>query len=155
MHSPHMPEYHLNLGELVATREAAQIACYGLGSCVGLFLYDRLNRVGAGAHIVLSGELERDTTANAHTAFAEMLKEISKLGGNIGGLRAKVAGGASLFGSSLQIGERNVRTIEQLLLEHKVYVAAKDVGGHSSRSVFFHTLDGSLSISAGHQKYII
>lgn len=150
-----MPEYYLNLGELVVTDQAATIACFGLGSCVGLFLWDRISKVGAGAHIVLSGNLERDSTANAHKAVEELLKEITRLGGNIAGLRAKVAGGASLYRTSMPIGERNVQAVSQLLLEHKIYLAAKDVGGTWSRSAVFNTQDGSLTITTAKQKYTL
>lgn len=151
----HMSNHFLNMGELVATSQASNISCFGLGSCVGLFLYDRLSKVGAGAHIVLSGDLERESTYNAYTAFEEMLEKISELGGDLGSLRAKMVGGASLFNSGLNIGERNVKAISQLLLEHKIYVAAKEVGGSVSRSVVFSTKDGSLKISTPNQKYTI
>jgi chemotaxis protein CheD len=149
------PEHALNLGDFIVTKDAADIACYGLGSCVGLFIYDRVNKISGGAHVVLSDEYEKDTTYNAKTAFEKLIEEIEKIGGNKNALRAKIVGGADLFKSGLKIGERNVEALRDLILEHKIYLAGMDVGGNKSRTARFNTLNGDLSVSSQNTKYAI
>jgi chemotaxis protein CheD len=150
-----MRNYSLNLGDVVVTKDKGAISCYGLGSCVGLFLYDRTAKIAAGAHIVLSGDLDKETTSNAGTAFKKLIEEIKEIGGNTSALRAKIVGGASLFKSTLQIGQRNIDTIKQLLLENKRYLAAQDVGGEVSRTAHFNAADGSLLVSSLNKKYTL
>lgn len=148
-------EHALNLGDFVVTKTAANIACYGLGSCVGLFIYDRVNKISGAAHVVLSDEFEKHTTYNAKTAFEKLLEEIEKIGGNRDALRAKIVGGANLFDSGFRTGERNISALRKLILENKIYLAGQDVGGTKSRTARFNTMTGDLSISSQNSKYDI
>lgn len=148
-------EYALNLGDFIVTKDPANIACYGLGSCVGLFIYDRVNKISAAAHVVLSDELEKDTTYNAQTAFDKLIEEIEKIGGNKHALRAKLVGGANLFNSGFNTGERNVNALRKLILDHKIFLAGQDVGGSKSRTARFNTLNGDLSVSSQNTNYAI
>ncbi|GAA5026272.1 chemoreceptor glutamine deamidase CheD [Marivirga lumbricoides] len=148
-------EFALNLGDYVVTKQRAHIACYGLGSCVGLFLFDRVNKISAAAHIVLSDDLEKHTTLNAKTAFEKLLEEIEKIGGSKNTLRAKLVGGANLFNSGFNTGKKNTDTLLKLLRDNKIYLAAKDVGGCKSRTAKFNTINGELSVSSQNQIYAI
>jgi chemotaxis protein CheD len=150
-----MLEHALNLGEFVVTKDIANIACYGLGSCVGLFIYDRVNKISGAAHVVLSDDLEKDTTYNAKTAFEKLIEEIEKIGGDKNALRAKIVGGANLFNSGFRTGERNVETLKKLILNHKIFLAGQDVGGTKSRTARFNTLNGNLLVSSQNSKYAI
>ena len=70
---------------------------------------------------------------------------------------AKLAGGASMFGSLLpsggiNMGDRNVEATRRVLRELAIPILAADVGGDHGRSVYFHTADGRVvvrSIRAG------
>lgn len=150
-----MSEHALNLGDFIVTKDPTNIACYGLGSCVGLFIYDRINKISAAAHVVLSDELEKETTYNAKTAFEKLIEEIEKIGGNRNALRAKIVGGANLFNSGFKTGERNVNTLRKLILDHKIFLAGQDVGGNKSRTARFNTLNGDLSVSSQNINYAI
>lgn len=148
-------EYTLNLGDYLVTKEKAQIACYGLGSCVGLFLFDRVNKISGAAHVVLSDELEKHTTYNAKTAFEKLLEEIEKIGGNKNSLRAKLVGGANLFNSGFNTGKKNTETLLKLLRDNKIYLAGQDVGGNKSRTAKFNTTNGEVAVSSQNQNYAI
>lgn len=150
-----MFEHALNLGDFIVTKEVANIACYGLGSCVGLFLYDRINKISGAAHVVLADDLEKHTTYNAKTVFEKLIEEIEKIGGNKNALRAKIVGGANLFNSGFNTGQKNVDTLVKLIRDNKIYMAGQDVGGFKSRTARFNTLNGDLLVSSQNTHYEI
>lgn len=155
-------EYALNIGELKVSGKPAIITCFGLGSCIGLFLFDRIKKVGGGAHIMLPGpDLKRKRTdgcAYAENAIAALLSAMSIEGCHVQGLRGKIIGGANVlantngFGS---IGAMNIREVKSHLVRRGIYVAAEDVGGHLSRTARFNTQTGDVHISRTGEYYII
>ena len=115
----------------------------GLGSCIGLTLYDDSAKIGAMVHIMLPDSAGRTDRPGkyADTAIVLLLNELSKLGcKNNRSLTAKMAGGACMFeyfGANLNIGERNAEKVRTLLKENNIKLAAEDVGGKVGRSVTF------------------
>jgi chemotaxis protein CheD len=114
----------------------------GLGSCIGLTLYDPNLRVGAMAHIMLpeSGGRTDRPGKYADTAVPLLVKELITLGCKNRSIVAKIAGGACMFeyfGTGLNIGERNAEKVRILLKERHIQLAAEDVGGKVGRSVTF------------------
>ena len=124
----------------------------GLGSCIGLTLYDDSLKVGAMVHIMLPESAGRKDRPGkyADTAVPLLLKELNALGCKNRSLIAKMAGGASMFeyfGANLNIGERNAEKIRALLKEHNIRLAKEEVGGKCGRSVtFFPGNSGKISI---------
>jgi chemotaxis protein CheD len=124
----------------------------GLGSCIGLTMYDPNLRLGAMVHIMLpesSGRMDRPGKY-VDTAVPLLVKELVALGCKNRSIIAKIAGGASMFeyfGTNLNIGERNAAKIRILLKEHNIQLGAEDVGGKVGRSVtFLPSNDGKVSI---------
>jgi chemotaxis protein CheD len=124
----------------------------GLGSCIGLTMYDPNIRLGAMVHIMLpesSGRMDRPGKY-VDTAVPLLVKELVALGCKNRSIIAKIAGGASMFeyfGTNLNIGERNAAKIRILLKEHNIQLGAEDVGGKVGRSVtFLPSNDGKVSI---------
>lgn len=114
----------------------------GLGSCIGLTLYDETVKAGAMVHIMLpdSGGRTDRPGKYADTAIALLIKELTKIGCKNRSLIAKMAGGACMFeyfGANLNIGERNAEKVRTLLKENNIKLAAEDVGGKVGRSVTF------------------
>jgi len=114
----------------------------GLGSCVGLSLYDDSASVGAMVHIMLPDSAGRTDRPGkyADTAIALLVKELNALGCKNRSLVAKMAGGACMFeyfGANLNIGERNAEKVRALLRENHIPIIAEDVGGKVGRSVTF------------------
>ena len=124
----------------------------GLGSCIGLTMYDPNLRLGAMVHIMLpesAGRIDRPGKY-VDTAVPLLVKELVALGCKNRSIIAKIAGGACMFeyfGTNLNIGERNAVKVRLLLKEHNIELAAEDVGGKVGRSVtFLPTNDGKVSI---------
>jgi chemotaxis protein CheD len=124
----------------------------GLGSCIGLTLYDDTVKVGAMVHIMLPDSAGRTDRPGkyADTAIALLIKELNALGCRNRSLIAKMGGGACMFeyfGANLNIGERNAERVRALLKENNIKLAAEDVGGKVGRSVTF--------IPSSHGKFTI
>jgi chemotaxis protein CheD len=121
----------------------------GLGSCIGLTLYDNSLKVGAMVHIMLpesSGRKDRPGKY-ADTAVPMLLKELNALGCRNRSVIAKMAGGACMFeyfGTNLNIGERNAEKVKALLKEYNIPLVKEDIGGKVGRSVTFLPGNGGM-----------
>ncbi|HEY2162961.1 MAG TPA: chemotaxis protein CheD [Gemmatimonadaceae bacterium] len=134
------------------------ITTIGLGSCVAIVLYDSVARVGGLAHVLLPEEsMSRDRTNPAKfpaTAVPLVLEQMQKLGALPGRVRAKIAGGASMFnfssanggGGGINIGERNVAAVRQALAARRIEIVGEDTGSDHGRSVYFYLADGRVEV---------
>jgi len=130
---------------------ADPMATVGLGSCVALILYDKRNGNGAMAHVMLPesrGKTEKPGKF-ADTALEVLIDELDKKGSVKTFLRAKLVGGASMFSTpskNLNIGERNINALKELLEKVKIPIEKEDVGGTSGRSVLFRPAENGLVV---------
>ena len=112
----------------------------GLGSCIGLIIFDRDRGFGALAHIMLpesQGRTDRPAKY-ADTAPEHLVRELNRLGCRTASLAAKICGGASMFQSfsgNLNIGERNTEAIRLQLKRLNIPLIAEDVGGTVGRTI--------------------
>ncbi|WP_374712804.1 chemotaxis protein CheD [Symbiobacterium terraclitae] len=148
----------VGLGELkVASDPSRVLVCYGLGSCVGLALYDAVARIGAMVHVVLpdsSMARGRDAPPGkyADTGVEAALAAIVKAGASRSRLTARAAGGArmlSLAGSNpkLDIGARNAEAVRAALARHGITLVAEDMGGTYGRTLHLYVATGRLLVS--------
>lgn len=119
----------------------------GLGSCIGLTLYDDSLKTGAMVHIMLPDSAGRKDRPGkyADSAIPLLIKELNALGSKNRSLIAKMAGGACMFeyfGTNLNIGERNAERVRAILKEHNIPLKKEDVGGKVGRSVMFYPANG-------------
>jgi chemotaxis protein CheD len=124
----------------------------GLGSCIGLTLYDDSLNIGGMVHIMLPDSAGRTDRPGkyADTAIPLLIEELGSLGSKKRSLTAKMAGGACMFeyfGTNLNIGERNIQKVKSLLSSSQIKLISEDVGGKVGRSVTFLPLSrGRVSI---------
>jgi chemotaxis protein CheD len=148
----------VGLGELKGGRAPeAQLVCYGLGSCIGLSLWDPRTRVGALAHVVLpDSSLSRGPVVQpakwADTAVPAALEMMTGLGANRSTITVRMAGGARMLnvvgaGSRLDIGARNIEAVREALVRHNLRLAAEDVSGTWGRTLTLCVGTGRLVIS--------
>lgn len=146
----------LNINEMDVSQEPVVYTCYGLGSCIGLFLTDRTKGISGGVHIPLPHVSGPSEWKDATCLIDQLLQAFRVLGSDLNTLRAKVTGGAQLYGSHSVIGTQNAEVVLKQLTDRKVYIAATDVGGTCSRTARFHSQSGELEISTSEQtKYSI
>jgi chemotaxis protein CheD len=133
----------------------------GLGSCVGVILFDPKNRVSGMAHVMLpASSIARDGVVNiakyADTAIPDMIDRMISLGANKGRLIAKLAGGAQMFAfggtsDTMRIGPRNVETCKEILSNLNIPIHAEDTGANYGRTIEFHCATGMLLIRSVQQ----
>ncbi|MBE1446425.1 MULTISPECIES: chemotaxis protein CheD [unclassified Paenibacillus] len=128
----------------------------GLGSCVGLTLYDAKAKVAGMAHVMLpTSEIAREGTLNiakyADTAVPEMIQRMESLGASISRMEAKMAGGSQMFAfggnsDTMRIGPRNVESCKEMLKRYLIPLKAEDTGGNYGRTIEFDCETGTLVI---------
>jgi len=139
-----------------------KIRTSGLGSCVGVVIYDKQVNIAGLAHIMLPdsslsrGEKAINKAKFADTAIKDLTSELILKGANNNRLRAKIAGGAQMFHFSSQndqmrIGPRNVEAVKKELKSLKIQLIAEDTGGHSGRTIEFDTETCMLQIKTVYQ----
>lgn len=140
---------HVGMADLVAVRHPATLVTLGLGSCIGLVIFDSSTKVAAMAHIMLPDSRDAKEVPKpgkfADTAVPLLLEHLKNLGAVKGQLKAKMAGGAQMFNipgkdnSLLAVGARNVEATLALLAKNGISLVGSDVGGNKGRSVEFST----------------
>ncbi|MUK89891.1 chemotaxis protein CheD [Ornithinibacillus sp. L9] len=127
----------------------------GLGSCVGIVIYDLPKKTAGLAHIMLpDSNLAKQTNFNAFkyadTAIDNMMEKLLENGVRKFALKAKIAGGAQMFqfssNDTIRIGRRNVEAVLKRLSKYHIPVVASDVGGNCGRTIDFDPDTGELKI---------
>jgi chemotaxis protein CheD len=147
----------IGIGEY-AVAEEHLLTTSGLGSCVGVALYDPTAGVGGLVHVMLpSSAVGADGPDGkfADTGIEALVSELVASGADSDAIEAKLAGGSSMLDFSTDdtdIGERNVAAIRELLDERDITVVATDTGGDSGRSLTFDPATGEVTISTGGER---
>lgn len=149
----------VGIAQMDVAREPLTIRTSGLGSCVGVVLYDESKKIAGLVHVMLpDSALNRTTQINeakfADTgivAMADMLKRQGALR-----LKAKIAGGAQMFQfssdkDSMRIGPRNVEAVKAQLRKLTIQLVAEDTGGNSGRTIEFDPATSILHIRTVNQ----
>ncbi|WP_078430726.1 chemotaxis protein CheD [Alkalihalobacterium alkalinitrilicum] len=146
----------VGMADLNIVKSPQTIRTSGLGSCVGVVLYDDYSYISGMAHIMLpDSTLAKTGTLNvakyADTAIVELIQQLKSAGAKTHALRAKIAGGAQMFHFSstndmMRIGPRNVDAVREKLKELRIPIVAQDVGGSSGRTIEFNPSTKKLHI---------
>jgi Chemotaxis protein; stimulates methylation of MCP proteins len=133
------------------------ITTLGLGSCVGIALYDARKKIGGLAHIMLPDSTKVKKNENvakfADTGIDELIRQMERAGASRSALTAKIAGGAQMFAFSssndmLRIGDRNVEATKIKLSELGIRILAEDTGLNYGRTIEFYPETGMLLIKS-------
>ena len=153
------------MADLNVTRAPGMLTTLGLGSCVGIALYDPHTKIAGLAHIMLPDSTKIENNSNpakfADTAMAKLIQEMTKMGANKGHIRAKIAGGAQMFAlnaknDEMRIGDRNVEATLRLLKQYTIPLIAYEVGANFGRTVELYAEDGRFLIKTiGHGNRIL
>jgi chemotaxis protein CheD len=154
----------VQIGEVKVGGDDALLFTIGLGSCVAIVLYDAEVRVGGMAHAMLptpaNGRQSPSLGRFVTTAVPALLERMVEHGAVPARLRARLAGGASMFESVLteygrKLGPRNVQAARDALAGMGIPVDGEDVGGNHGRSVFLTVADGRLVVTSVHHADVI
>lgn len=145
----------VGMADLKACKAPDNLTTLGLGSCVGIVLYDKLNKVSGLAHVMLPDSTQIKNNANqakfADTGIDALVAEMEKLGGKRSRFVAKIAGGAQMFAFGgkndlMRIGERNAVAAKKKLAELNIPLLAEDCGKNYGRTIEFYSENGDLLI---------
>ena len=134
------------------------ITTIGLGSCVGIALYDKLTRKCGLAHIMLPDSTQISNNSNiaqfADTAIDELVRQLGLIGADRKRLTAKIAGGAQMFALSvsknsiMSVGERNIIAVKNKLDDLGIPIIAEDTGANYGRTIVFYPETGILHVKS-------
>ena len=109
----------VKIADLAVQKEQGIIITVGLGSCVGIALYDPASKVGGLSHILLSDSTQFNNMKRAlnrakfaDTAIPLLTQEMEKMGAKRARLQAKIAGGSQLFAfqnNNISVGRKIFR----------------------------------------------
>ena len=145
----------VRMGELAVARDDEVLAAIGLGSCIGVALFDPEARLAGLAHVLLpepAGSREAGAGRFASTAVPALLEELTAAGAARERIVAKMAGGASMFrglspNGVAAVGERNAAAVRRALEELGIPLLGEDVGGNWGRTVYVQASDSAYVVS--------
>lgn len=144
----------VGIADMKLTEAPNKLKTLGLGSCVGVVIYN--NEIAGLAHVMLpdseaSNRANQNRLKYADSALDLMIQDLLNKGAKKSSLKAKIAGGAHMFSfqtesNFLKIGERNVKAVTERLSFHQIPLIAQDVGGNQGRTIEFNIEEGQLEI---------
>ena len=148
-------EVKVGIADLNLVLDPGTIMTIGLGSCIGIALYDRVLKVAGLSHIMLPDSTQFKNVSNpmkfADSAIPILIEKMHKQGCRKQNIVAKIAGGASMFNFSdkkikMDIGKRNVEAVKTILSDYKIPILAEETGGTKGRTMIFKLESGLVEI---------
>lgn len=146
----------LGMADLMVVSAPIKLITLGLGSCIGLVVYDSFAKIAGMAHIMLPDSRGLHASEKvgkfADTAVPAIIEEMLKKGATRARIKAKIAGGAQMFslpGASaefLTVGAKNVNETKKRLARLGIALIASDTGGNKGRTIEFSTSNWMLKV---------
>lgn len=151
----------VGIAQMDVVRVPKTIRTSGLGSCVGVVLYDESTKTAGMIHVMLPdstlGKVDSLNVAKfADTGIDALIQLLKVEGVQPFRLKAKIAGGAQMFKftsdkDSMRIGPRNVEAVKAQLRKNGIPIVAEDTGGSSGRTIEFNPATSKLNIRTVNQ----
>ena len=152
-----MATIKVGMADLKICKAPDMVTTLGLGSCIGIAMYDPVLKIGGLAHIMLPDSTQMRNHSNiakfADTGIEELIRRVVMAGANKRRLVAKIAGGAKMFevsGLSTvgNVGERNAQASRAKLKQLGIPLLAEDTGLNFGRTVELYPETGEFRIKA-------
>lgn len=146
----------LSLGEwAVSSTEGDVLVCHGLGSCVGITMYDRVAKVAGMAHAVLPDSTAARGPADTSAKFADLavplvLREMLAAGAQKHRIEVTLVGGAQVLQTSgplAGIGDRNAEATRAALLAVSLRPRREALGGKRGRTARLEVATGRVMVA--------
>lgn len=145
----------VGLGEFCISHDPDDVLiAFGLGSCLGIGMFDPIARVGGLIHVVLP-EHKSGTDPN-HAKFVDsgiplLLQKVIAEGAIQSRLIIKMAGGANMLVSpglsgTFDIGTRNISMAHEIFKKMNLKLKTEEVGGQVGRTVRLYIGDGRMTV---------
>lgn len=121
-----------------------------LGSCLGISVYDQINKIGGMIHCLLPlsksdpDKASKNPCMYVDSGFAFLLDQMFEMGADKKNLIISVAGGGNINDENnvFEIGKKNYTVLKKLLWKNNLLIKAEHVGDNFSKTV-------SLNIGTG------
>lgn len=148
-------EVRIGIADLNIVSSPGKIITVGLGSCIGIALYDNKISLGGLAHIMLPDSTQFNSLSKplkfADLAIPLLLEKMERAGAKKRNIKAKIAGGASMFnfsdkGMINDIGNRNGLAVKASLEKLSIPLISIDIGGNKGRTMILDAESGIVYI---------
>lgn len=146
----------VNMGDIAVLKGEGVLSCIGLGSCIGLLAFDSGAKIAGLVHIVLpqafAGKPVDKKGKFADTAVPELLAQLTSAGATVSRLQFVMAGGAHVFkfgtptSNTLEVGARNIESVEAQVKALGGKISHRDVGGSLGRTIHFDLATGQFRV---------
>lgn len=148
-------EIQVGIADYKIARNPGRLITLGLGSCVGVSLFDPVVKVGGLLHVMLPDSTQFNNVSKP-AKFADLgipliIKDMQSMGALLKRLQAKLVGGAQMFSGlddkmTLNIGLRNTEKSREMLKSLGIPILAEEVGGNRGRTMILDTCSGEVII---------
>ena len=147
----------VGMADLKIAKAPDSLTTLGLGSCIGLTLYDPVAKIGGLVHYMLPDSTKLKNNTNiakfGDTGIKELHRLMIQAGANPRRLVAKIAGGAKMFevsglSSVGNVGDRNAEQAKIELRELRIPLVAEDTGLNYGRTVVLDCSTGDYLIKS-------
>ena len=147
--------YSVGLGEYVISHDPLDVlVAYGLGSCLGIGMFDPVARVAGLLHAVLPEHQSNNgqvPTKFVDTGIVYLMNALIKTGANRSRLVVWMAGGANMITSTgvnkvFDIGSRNIQTAMTVFGDLRVRLSGQEIGGFTGRTVRVYVGEGRMTV---------
>ena len=132
----------VSMADLKVAKAPDSLTTLGLGSCIGLTLYDPASKIGGLVHYMLPDSTKLRNNTNiakfGDTGIRELYNQMIKNGAN-------PMSGSSTIGN---VGDRNTDMARHVLAELKIPLKAQDTGLNYGRTVILDCETGDYIIKA-------
>lgn len=155
-------EIKVSISDYKISESPDKLITLGLGSCVGIAIYDKNTKVGGLSHIMLPDSSFFNNVSKpekfADLAIPMMVDEITK-GKRNRNLVAKIAGGASMFNfpdkkESESIGSRNVEAVINVLKKMGIPILSSHTGGKIGRTMIVDLDNFNVNIRTANREIV-
>jgi chemotaxis protein CheD len=149
------PMSSVGLGEMRISRDPNEVLiAFGLGSCLGIGMYDPVAKFGGLIHVVLPEQKfgnDTNLVKFVDTGIPFLLQKVIAEGAVQSRLIVRMAGGANMLTSpglsgTFDIGTRNINKAHQVLKELNIKLLKEEVGGQVGRTVRLYISDGRMTV---------
>lgn len=148
----------VGMADLKICRCPDALTTIGLGSCIGIAIWDRSTKISGLAHIMLPDSTQIRNNSNiakfADTGIQALFDEMIRAGARKSSMIAKIAGGAKMFeisgssASTINVGQRNAEASRSKLKALGIPLVAEDCGLNYGRTVELYSETGDYVIKS-------
>jgi chemotaxis protein CheD len=145
----------VSVADFVVSRERnVHLSTYGVGSSIGVVIFDSKNLIGGMLHCMLpDSRADADRAKKRPGMFADtgvrlLVSEFKNAGGELEYTKVLIAGGGGVMCTSnfFNVGDRNVKAVLGALKEHGITSVIDDLGGVNNRTLSFEVGTGDVII---------